>query len=100
MLHIYKGSVKLSFWSDNASRTAETAITTVYCMSCQHHSQFQAHRLTHTDLHTENCSTTPQNRRAHAKATTEMVNATLPSSVFDVVADQRYFPSFLPTMDA
>lgn len=28
------------------------------------------------------------------------MNATLPSSVFDVVADQRCLPNFLPTMDA
>lgn len=52
------------------------------------------------EARTENDSTTPHSRKAQAKATTDTVNAKLPSKVLDVVADHRCFPNRLPTTDA
>jgi hypothetical protein len=49
---------------------------------------------------TENSSTNPQTRNAHANPTTESVNPALPSNVLCVVGDHRYRPTRLPTTDA
>jgi hypothetical protein len=49
---------------------------------------------------TENSSTNPQTRSAHANATTETVKLTLPSKVLGVVGDHLYRPTLFPTTDA
>jgi hypothetical protein len=49
---------------------------------------------------TENSSTNPQTRSAHANATTEIVKLALPSKVLGVVGDHLYRPTLFPTTDA
>lgn len=49
---------------------------------------------------TEKLSAYPHRRRIHAHATIEIVNAALPSNVFDVDDDHRCFPTRLPTIEA
>lgn len=81
ILHMYNGSVKLSFCSDNASSSELTDTTTKYNI-------------------VENGSVYPSNRITHAQLTTDNVNATLPSTVFDVVGHHRCVPNRLPMIDA
>jgi hypothetical protein len=49
---------------------------------------------------TENSSTNPQTRNAHANTTTESVNPALPSNVLGVVGDHLYRPTRLPITEA
>ena len=56
-------------------------------------------QLLHDNL-TENSSTNPQTRSAHADATTEIVKPALPSKVLGVVGDHLYRPTRFPTTDA
>ena len=52
------------------------------------------------DMRTENRSVSPSTRRTHAHAMTDIANATLPSIVFDEIADHRCLPIRFPTIDA
>ena len=95
---MYTGKIMLSFCPDTASSADPSPIIipyrTIFTTStvCHHHS-------TRRKL-TENSSTNPQTRNAHANATTESVNPALPSNVLGVVGDHLYRPIRLPTTDA
>jgi len=49
---------------------------------------------------TEKLSTIPNSRNIQAQNTIDAVNAKLPSTVLDVVGDQRCIPIRLPTIEA
>jgi hypothetical protein len=49
---------------------------------------------------TENFSAKPHILKASAQRTIDTAKVALPSSVFDVVGDQRCFPNRLPTIEA
>ncbi len=104
MLHMNSGRVRLSFWSDNASKIAEITATEMYRATCRQVSVHNGHIPNSGALncakHTENASRNPARRRKKAAMRIETTNARLPSRVFDVVADHRWTPSRLPTIEA
>ena len=101
VLHTYTGSIMLSFCPDTASSMEPTPIIVPYRTTLQKISRRNQQRINQrvTKL-TENSSTNPQTRRAHANTTTESVKPALPSNVLDVVGDHLYRPTLFPTTDA
>ena len=81
MLHIYHGSVRLSFWTESASRTEVIDTTVAYRIAL-------------------NESTRPHSRRSPVQARTETAKAILPSTVLPELDDHRTLPKRLPTTDA
>jgi hypothetical protein len=99
VLHIYNGKVKLSFWSESASNSAETATPTKY--RAVYSVEFrQSICLSKKFTHTENGSADPTRRSSQADDTIDTTNASDPSTVFDVVGDHRWIPTRFPTTDA
>lgn len=98
-LHIYNGSVRLSFWSDSASNTAEIAAMMVY-RTVWEGGISGRNVVFGGEMLTENGSAIPKSRSSQAARTTEDAKAAVPSVVFGVRGVQRWIPMRLPTMDA
>jgi hypothetical protein len=99
ILHMYNGNVKLSFCPDNASRAAVRLTTTTY-LHVWKTTMCKIEKKLKSKERTEKASANPNNRNIQAQATTEIVNAALPSSVLKVVLDHRVLPTRLPTIEA
>ena len=96
---MYRGSVRLSFWSDSASSTAAIPTTAKYrklYRVCLVRKTFDTNRQSPT----EKGSAHPARRSTRAAAYTTATNARLPSTVFEVVGDHRCTPTRRPTIDA
>jgi hypothetical protein len=98
ILHTYTGKIMLSFCPDMASSTDPSPMIIPYRTTLQKVSRSHYHLI--RDNLTENSSTNPQTRSAHANATTEIVKPALPSKVLGVVGDHLYRPTLFPTTDA
>jgi hypothetical protein len=99
ILHMYTGKIMLSFCPDMASSTDPSPMIIPYRTTLLKKISRCPHQLVHDNL-TENSSTNPQTRSAHADATTEIVKPALPSKVLGVVGDHLYRPTLFPTTDA
>lgn len=88
MLHMYRGSVRLSFWTENASSTDARVTTAPYRTTYGRDEQVK--RAKYFLRRTEKLSVKPQICSSQAQSTTDTAKAALPSIVFGVFVDHRW----------